>query len=124
MLKIYTLLIFLYLVVGGCSGDVGHRIVENNLENNHYYPPMACSVEVTNGNNYVYLNVKGIDSTIFCRRVVNYFTNNNLFIASETKNNKSEPVLCNFSGVGFTVDVVSEDVFGQYVYNTVGRQAG
>lgn len=80
--------------------------VTQGVSENTYHPPMQCyvSVEIKGAPSIIYLDVTGLNSTVFCRRLMNDFD-----LGTVTELDKPSPLdsMCVVNGEGFSISVSS-----------------
>lgn len=79
----------------------------------YYTPPKNCKVLYEVGGKTIYMDVNGLNSTVFCRRVLSFFEESSVSLYDENFTIPEEyKKSCNLSGEGFIVTVLSKDEIG------------
>lgn len=106
------------------SGSLGAKLSLQE-KTGSYQPPMNCTISFSGFGETAYLDVRGLNSTLFCRRVVSAFSNDHNFVALDvnvTNIPEKQRPLCRIMGDKFTINIFSEQSLGGYICNNWSQQ--
>lgn len=100
---------------------------EHSFSERSYMPPMACSILISSYGQNAILEVRGLNSTIFCRRVLSIFENDRNFITEEipVENDvfSDDVLVCSIAGQDFVVNVLSNSKLGNFICREIEPQS-
>ncbi len=106
------------------EGNIGAKLASQERSES-YVPPMNCTVSFSGFGEIAFLDVRGINSTIYCRRVISAFSKDSrfkTFNVNITDIPQNQKPLCRLIGENFTIDIFSKDSIGGYICNQWSQQ--
>lgn len=110
--NIFYFLLIIATIVGGIF------FVYKEEKPNTYIPPNECTVYVEVKGDGAYMNVTGLNSTVFCRRVIDVFNEeSDKIVAINVEDYPDGLPLCEIQSDDktFNVRVISGGDFGRYI---------